>query len=385
VEKAEHSRLESTVRVKYSDLLAPEGFEADDIYTKLYQGAALGEIACGYTRVDEAAITQGFYRRSHGVAEHVIDKPSKSVEWMADRIRGGSRPPLSLYWNPLCPHDSKLVCPDDQLMLAAYRLVGIRKVPAQVLGPRKSSLQESALTFKGFNLRDFDGVMAIQAQGFVGVSGAGEDGLSDDMRLLASLCGRALAAIKAFHADAGIGSHYHQALFARVYRHKRCLESIAGLLEIGNVDHAVVLTRILYEGFLEFYLDWLAPNQMGPVIHYVSLYERSRGSKNTDELRHPREYVGGLYDLISNVKRKASVSCLGVAFYELAYPALSSVVHQGYNELDLEHGDFVEQLGNLTWQKAAATKWSNIITAEFLSRVGDEIATDLLADAAGVA
>lgn len=384
MKKTEHSRSEKTVRVKPSDIGVNDDFEADDIYTKLYQAAHLGKISIGHTRVDEAAITQGFYRRSHGATEHVVDQPSKYIELMADRIRGGSRPPLLLYWNPLCPHASKLVCPDDQLTLAAYRLIGIRKVPAQILGPRKSSLEESALIFKG-NPTDFDGVMAVQAQGFVGVSGAGEDGFSDDMRLLASLCDRGLAAIKAFHADAGVGSHYHQALFARVYRHKRCLESIAGLLEIGNVDHAVVLTRILYEGFLEFYLDWLAPNQMGPVIHYVSQYERSRGPKNNDGLRHPREHVGGLYDLISNVKRKASVSCLGVAFYELAYPALSSVVHQGYNELDLEHGDFVEQLGNLTWQRAAATKWSNIITAEFLSRVGDEIATDLLAGAAGVA
>jgi hypothetical protein len=228
--------------------------------------------------------------------------------------------------------------------------------------------------------------MALQAQRIACVPGTGEDGLSEDVDHLAALCAKALVAIKAFHAEADIGVHYHQALFARVYRHKRCLDSIVRLLEIGNVDHAVVLTRILYEGFLDFYLDWLAPAQMGPVLQYVSQYESARDSGAAERPEHPRAYIGGLYDLLSNVKRKASVSSLGTAFYELAYPSLSSVAHQNahqnYNELDLEHGGFAEQLGNSIWQRAAVLKWSNVITAEFLLRVGDEVATDLFSGAA---
>ena len=162
-------------------------------------------------------------------------------------------------------------------------------------------------------------------------------------------------------------------LHALLLRHERILDSISRMVALGRVEHASVLTRVAYEAFLNFYVDWLSPEFFGPRLQFLSAVRAAqrRGIETPDD---SLAVLANLVEFFENTSDKARVSPLGSSFHTLIYPWLSLVAHQSYGFLQYEASDFrdadfldprsdVGQLG----------RWLDILTAALLVRIRNDI------------
>jgi hypothetical protein len=202
---------------------------------------------------------------------------------------------------------------------------------------------------------------------------------SDLVRLLIKACTETRTNIVTFHEDNGSDVHYHQMLHALLLRHERILDSICRMVGLGRAEHASILTRVAYEAFLNFYVDWLSPEFFGLRLQLLSaarVAQRQGIKTPNDDLAMLANFV----DFFENTSDKARVSPLGSFFHSSIYPWLSLVAHQSYGLLQYEASDFhgadppdpppvVEQLG----------RWLDALTAALLVRIRNDvgITTDL--------
>jgi hypothetical protein len=154
---------------------------------------------------------------------------------------------------------------------------------------------------------------------------------------------RAQQKIKRFHQAGSEAYHYHHTLHSTLFRLDESLQAVILLLERNMWHQAVPLLRTLYETSLNFYLDWLAPQQMHAFfaldsvldneglrqcVDSLSTFERENGTQSIN--KSVRNAVARTFELVRNVRQKAELSPLGVQFYKNMYSFMSRVAHQDF-------------------------------------------------------
>lgn len=350
-------------------------FVHDEQFIRLYQQAVTGKINIAITRLPINIITSGFYVRRNNTAVRVanLHLKLKDILSMELRIRGGWRPTLLVYWSPLVPGGGGYVCPDDEVSLAAYANLNVGLVPCKVLKPKKVDALEAS-----FWLEERDKHTALARSvpptidKYVSFSGDTLADLTDLFHVLIQNCEETRAAIIAFHEDYGSDVHYHQMLHAFLRRHERLLDSIGQMVELGRTEHAEALTRVGYEAFLNFYLDWLAPEFFGPRLQLLAAI-RDAQSRGIHTLDDNLLVLANFVEFLENVGGKARVSPLGSLFHDLLYPPLSLVAHQSYIYLENEASEFGDPPNDPPSRAAQLGRWLDVLTAALVLRVRNDI------------
>ena len=358
--------------VPISQLQVDPLFRIDDQFVKLQVKLSRGEIKVSLTRLPEAEIMSGFYRRVAGNTEHVSNLANLDrVPMIASSIRGGWRPSVEVYWSPLAPVGGCYVCPDDELILAAYRALNIRLVPTRILKPKASPLTEGSVWIEERNggvglAREFP---PLRSDNYQALSIGGSASFEEACGILTNACASVGETIRNFHSDECESNlHYHQMLHAAVGRHRRIIGSIAKLVAENRTEHAGALARVCYEAFLNFYVDWLAPEFLGSRLQLLGIIRVNRMDEK--ELRPLRNFK----ELFENTFRKARLSPLGEQFHEALYPALSLIAHQSYFYLEREATGFGEvAFDDFDSINQKMVIWLNALTTAFLMRVGNDV------------
>ncbi len=133
-------------------------------------------------------------------------------------------------------------------------------IPCRILQPKKVNAPEAAIWVKkNGNHICLAKAVAPTMDKYASFVGDKLPPICDLINHLTALCKETRAAIVAFHDGNDKEIHYHQMLHAFLRRHERILDSICRLVTLGRAEHAGALTRIAYEAFLNFYIDWLSP------------------------------------------------------------------------------------------------------------------------------
>ena len=288
-------------------------------------------------------------------------------------IRGGFRPTLDLYWNPHVPNGGGYVCADDETSLAAYRELDIGIVPTRILRPKPNALGEASIWLE--QRGEYAAVAKTVPPGIESYSsfiGSPDVELNTILALLIDRCKDAQRMIVDFHEDASTDLHYHQMLHAVVHRHERLLDSILTLTRTGRVEHALGLTRMAYEAFLNFYIDWLSPQFFGPRLQLLAAL-RQQEVANRPLSENDRKPLTNFVGLLENASDKARLSPLGQFYHKAVYPGLSLVAHQSYAHLEREASFRVDTVSQSPLPEGTLGHWLDIITASLIVRVRNEV------------
>ncbi len=367
--------------------------EWDDHFLKLYGRYLEGKSLGLWTRVEIDKVVPGFYKRnSIGQAEYILEEiDPKHVAGIVYDIRKGFRPGLVLYRGVFGESEGKLICSDDVYAYYAYREVGIHLVPSMILGPREL-LVESAIatrTSQKDHEARFDSTIPILHKAYPSAFGPSdivdEPEFTSAVRKLKAIADLAAAKVKEFHiSDNKNGAdvvHYHQSLHSVAYRMAEALTAIELLFENGLGHQLRPLVRSLYELFLNFYLDWLCPEQVGPLLQSLALLKQlSPDSAEAQNLRRAIESTyKGLVDVCNNASAKANLSPLGKIFHENAYPTLSQIVHQDFSVLQ----EYVMTLETGAPKRLdiselrVLVRWLDLIVTATASRILDDVGAPL--------
>lgn len=241
---------------------------------------------------------------------------------------------LDLYWSPLAPGAGGYVCPDDEPALAAYRNLKFALVPCRILNPKTVDAPEASVWLE---MREDKAFLAKVVPPVSDKYGAffGETPIPFQqlMQNLITKCRDTRNIIIKFHRKGQSPVHYHEMLYAFLRRHETLLDSVARLIALGRSEHAGSLTRVGYEAFLNFYIDWLSPEFMGPRLQVLSAIRHAQ-SQGVEELTSSLPALTNFVGLLENASEKARISPLGSFFHKVIYPSLSLVVHQSYVYLE---------------------------------------------------
>lgn len=326
------------------------------------------------TRLPISIIISGYCERQADETVISSDLNQEDIPFMERMIRGGSRPSLDLYWSPLAPGGGAYVCADDETALAAYSRLNFTSVPCRVLRPKKVEASEASIWLEthGERVRLKKAVAPI-LDTYKSFVGSGFPPFCDIVRILFEQCERTRSAIVAFHEDDGSGVHYHQMLHAVLRRHERALDSISRLVELGRTEHAEALTRVAYEGFLNFYVDWLSPEFFSRRLQLLSTV-RSAQSNGRRSLDDSLGVLTNFPEFLENTSDKARISPLGSFFHSSIYPPLSLVAHQSYVHLEDEASSFGDSdLSDSPGRVKQLGRWLDVLTAALVVRVRNDI------------
>jgi hypothetical protein len=372
--------------VQLEDLKDDSTRVTDGHFVKLYQSYASGKLTAIFTRIDIEQIIPGvFLRSSDGlVTQHNFSADDEHVSHMAYEIRCGLRPALYLYKGIFGDSVGRFVCSDDVLLFHAYRHLGIKCVPAVLLGKPSSRLNESGICVRARNGRvKFESTIAVErthAPSFLGDNRALADisplqAIEKLRRAAESAC----ACIKAFHIGAKSAHqvHYHQTIHSVAYRLAEALKAIELLLKNDLAYQVRPLVRSTYELFLNFYMDWLSPHHMGLVLQGVAaLATQEKGTARYEVLdKAIRNTFGGLADICKNAAEKGRLSPLGQGMHESIYAALSPVVHQSFSVT----GDYIATLDSGVLEPMALdelranVRWLDVVAAAMIPRLLDDV------------
>lgn len=372
--KAVHKRTPEIRYLKIGQIATDPDFVYDDSLTKTYVDLALGKVKIAVTRIATEKIVSGFFTRDEaGTISHVDNIKPAAVAAFEASIRTGVRPVLDLIWNPHAPGGGALTCPDNENALGAYRRLSIKHVPCRILRPKPRPDAEAAIWLENRGeYMGFSKSVAPQIDSYQIYEHADEENLSRIIRELSELCADTRLKIRDFHQDGSQELHYHQMLHALARRHERGLDSMRVLLEMGREEHALALLRILYEGFLNFYLDWLSPEFFGVRLQYwASLKEReARGEERIDDDWRALQNFPGLF---GNTAEKAKLSPLGQSYHDLIYPPLSLISHQAYGNVEKEASSFDDEFGVSDMDEIQIGRWLSTLSAALLSRIRNDI------------
>jgi len=379
-DKPRHRRLPKTVSIPISEISSPELSEADQTFVKANIDFLTGKIPASLTRVPISEISPGFYIRAEdGTISHSRELDMElDREWVnaaKARIQAGLRPLLDLFWNPHRPPSGGFVCPDDENALAAYTQLGISLVPCRIMRPKPTPRGEAALwvQVRGEKLCLAKAVPVISFDCLPAFRFDEADAPSQSLSALMQECDETATAIRSFHRGHEDAPHYHQMLFAMVQRHKRAIDTVRLLLELNRMEHALAVTRMAYEAFLNFYVDWLSPEVMGPKLQFLAEI-RSWGKTRKDEADKLLPRLANFTQFLENTAEKARVSPLGSIYHDIVYPPLSLVAHQSYQNIERESQSFLDSSDLLTpLPPAKLVLWMNVITYALISRVQSDI------------
>jgi hypothetical protein len=336
-------------RVLLDSLHVPE-FERDSEFLRLY-GAFMGaRITGGVTRISSARVQVGFWRALEN--RLIVDEIKQDdVQLMRTQIRAGARPILYVYRVAGLP-GGELVCPDDTVALTAYRAESIDTVPCLVLAPDSSILEHSAFVVKTLPTAPdrpmaIIGTMAPDEPRLARILGDGaEHGEIEadfGLRQLEAQTSYALRRLRHFHLQGAASTHYHHSLASALTRGARLVGALRRIGMVSYPDAAAVVTRSLYELWLSVYLDWLAPELVGPgfQIHATST-RRSRkkameilsrqmlangwNKQDVERLNGGRER---LFRIIESPTERARVNP-GAILHDEIYSRLCQFAHQDF-------------------------------------------------------
>jgi hypothetical protein len=382
---AEFNRLPSYEMLKLSDIKIDEGRKVDEYLVRLYQNYYSGKLGSLLTRVDIRRVHPGvFLRNSDGeVGQFEATVDQRYVEAEAYRIRCGHRPSLTLYKGIFGDTIDGFVCSDDVLSYQAYRLVGINYVPAIILGRPKKMLEESAICLlaKNGNIQ-FNGTLALPRRKVGSLIGSSEVigalGPLKAVRKLRSTVSKVGEVVRQFHIkseDQNI--YYHHCLYSVVYRISEALSAIELLLRARMEYQIRPIVRSTYELFLNFYLDWLSPEKVGPVMQGAAVLARTgrkhHGHQELTESMH--RAFGGLVDLCRNAADKGRLSPLGHELHDRIYSGLSPAVHQDFGVAH-EYGAALEKGRPEKLSKSELleiVRWLDIIVTATVVRLLDDV------------
>ena len=338
--------LTSSVQIK--DIHCREDVEIDTIFEKKYIHFLRGKKQALLTRLPLASILNGFYRQNNGSLELIEDPVNRDmVDYMKAEIRSGRRPALYICKNIFTKEEFPYSAPDDHHVYIAYKELEIHSVPV-VLLEASDKLPESAFQvrhqlYHEQNLGAFICAASPHPQRNDFHSILGENICSTNDAALAKIqlsIEKLISDLKGFHGNYSTGIHYHQTLFSVLYRLNENIQAIRLLIENDYYYQAVALLRSIYEISLDFYVDWLAPEEVGFWLQTHSRVNR-KGFESAIELASPSEnpkkskmWIESMrycYDFLGNVSNKASMSPLGRNFYDEVYTFTSEVIHQDFN------------------------------------------------------
>jgi hypothetical protein len=336
-----------------------------------------GEAPVALSRLPTAWLTEGFFVWKDG-GPHLVQNRTlhDTSNLLARRIRGGHRPAIEVYWSVINPAPQKYVCPDAEAILLGYRQAGVAEVPVRILDYEKDRLHESAVCIFETGPREgFFHTVALDRDQYGSLIGRRRFRPSTAMSFLSRHCATLEQCVAAFHEPFDDIS-YHDTVRMQISRHRQILESMEILLRQGRIDHCFALVRLLYEGFLNHYLDWLSPEIFGPRLAGLAEFRRLQAQRRSAGETCPddaiRDALRGLMPLLETVEQKARLSPLGSLFYRIAYPSLSFVVHQDYGEkaasLDqdtVRHNERVRGQSIVRWSDAITGALFRTIRADF--------------------
>ncbi|MFJ6089055.1 DUF5677 domain-containing protein [Pseudomonas chlororaphis] len=324
----------------------------DEIFLKKYLQFSNGKKQALLSRLPLDSILNGFFQRKNGRFDFIQDPVRRDmVDHVKDMIRSGHRPELYIYKNINADSDIKFIAPDDNHAYLAYKELGIQSVPVVIL-ETSTDLVESAFQVRHqiYHEEDLGGFICAtlpQAEKGVYYSILGKNTFSDNDSKLAHIqqhIEKLIDRLKRFHGEYSSGIHYHQTLFSVLYRLSENIQAIRLLIKNSFYYQAVALLRSIYEISLDFYVDWLAPEQVGFWLQTHSAVDR-KGFNIAIELAYPSDNVKKnkvwaesmryCYDFLSNVCNKAQMSPLGRSFYDTVYTFTSEVIHQDFKMTEI--------------------------------------------------
>lgn len=386
------NRLPLTLTVPIEKIHSNKNIVQDDIFLKKYLRFINGEKQALLTRISIKNIKNGFYERSASGLASITDAVSDDdISYIIGLIRSGHRPQIYAYKNINKNTSEAYIAPDDSATYQAYAALGIEMIPAVVL-ETSITLEESAYEIRHFKFKEenlgayIDSTVAKketrEAYSILG------DNISEDhaseLEKLHLHASRLAEKVKKFHHSYIPGLHYHQTLFSILYRLSENLQAIKLLINSAYYFQAVCLLRSIYEISLDFYVDWLAPEQIGFWLQTHARVDRA-GFNKAMELAHPQENAkrskllierkSYCYNLLSNVSNKANLSPLGRSFYDEVYTFSSEVAHQDFNMTEI-YSILMENPNSKTLNdKATSTliRCLDLITAKICHRIEQDI------------
>ena len=266
------------------------------------------------------------------------------------QIRSGRRPTIFLRENHCLEGAPRFFCCDSIASLAAYRRLGIALVPVAIIS-REAPLNLTHSAFELCVARNL-GDTQPRVAGFrpcivESLLATNLDGLAAP-EALASLEQRVedvLGKLTSFHAEGHKTLHYHDTLHSTLTRTRDYLAGARCLLNASLYSQAVSLYRNLYELHLNFYADWVAPeNSWMESAHAVNadsqcikiLEKKLQLDNSQGRPRQKAEQLAKRALLLARwmgvVKNKASFAPVGIGFHDAYYGYLSSVQHQDFRE-----------------------------------------------------
>lgn len=369
-----HSRLTTTMQVSPAEIYYDPEFIADKRFVEMVSQLEKGRMMCAYTRLPLNAVTSGFYKRSNDETVHVTNFKGDHLPAAQRVIRGGTRPIIDVYWSPLASNGGGYVCPDDELMLAAYKALNFGFIPCKVFKPKKVEASEGSIWLeqRGKHIALVKAVAPTLAS-YASFVGDKLIPFHDLIRLLKEKCLDARKSLISFHQDDGSNVHYHQMLHALLRRHERVLDSIDQLVTLGRAEHAAVLVRVAYEAFLNFYIDWLSPEFFGSRFQLLAAIREAQ-EKGAQSSSQNLDVLENLVSFMENTSEKARVSPLGSFFHNVVYPPLSRIAHQSYAYLEYEAADFYsEDQPDPPSRVKQIGRWLDVLTATMLVRVRNDM------------
>jgi hypothetical protein len=257
-----------------------------------------------------------------------------------------------------------------------------------ILGKQKDLLTESAIcTRTNPNDREvhFDSTLPVPPKSYPSILGdrfeSGSLHISAALTYLKDAAASACDSIKSFHLaetlDGEDPIHYHHALHSVAYRLYEALAAIALLTENRLTLQIRPLVRSTYELFLNFHINWLCPEQIGPLLQALAIVKQAPDDQPGLQAltKAMRSTYKGLIEICSNASAKASLSPLGAHFHNIAYPVLSQIVHQDFR---VAH-EYVATLEEKTPKELThaelvpLVQWLDVIVTATIVRILDDV------------
>lgn len=326
-------------------------YKHDPVFHSLYIDLLLGKRDAALTRMSLSRIQSGFLdenaTKSPKLVEDHVDK--EVVNSLSLYIRGGLRHALFLYKSRISS-EFDFFCSDDSNAFYAYKQLGMAKVPVVLLDYDVSDLEDSAICISYPNYKDqhfvITGTLSTPEENRRIVSFFIKDKRQNIANLaskLESITSETLEHLSTFHLEAGVQIHYHHTLASILFRIKQSLHAIRLLAEDNLLDQIIIQIRAIYELLLNFYIDWLAPEDIGPYTQLFSITTRKAWGEMRKEYyneKRKEEWSNAqikalmqgdnrLYDLLTKVSEKAKINPLGPRHHDL-YGFLSRFAHQDF-------------------------------------------------------
>jgi len=341
------NRRPLTISIPASQIHCRNGLIDDEVFSKKYSQFSNGKKQALLSRIPLENIINGFFRRNNGKFEFIEDPVRRDmVDHAKAMIRSGRRPELYIYKNIVSSSEIPYIAPDDTHAYIAYKELGIQSVPVVILEV-STDLEESAFQIRHQlyheeNLGAFICATSSLPEQTHYHSILGESSFSSNDASLAHIqlsIDKLIEKLKAFHGEYSSGIHYHRTLFSILFRLSENIQAIRLLIDNRFYYQAVALLRSIYEISLDFYVDWLAPEQVGFWLQTHSAVDR-KGLKMAFQLAAPsdnakknkfwEESMRYCYDFLSTARNKAEMSPLGRRFYDEVYTFTSEVIHQDF-------------------------------------------------------